>query len=162
MRADARTIEELYVEHVGGAVRLAYLMTGDREAARDLAHDAFIRAAGRAAALRGPEAFWPYLRRAVVNACISHHRRLAVRRSFLERHGRDEPTTSMPNVEERDAVVTAIAALPPRQRAALVLRYWADLSESDMAAALGCSVPAVRALLQRALVILRSRSEVQG
>jgi RNA polymerase sigma factor (sigma-70 family) len=162
LRADARTIEELYVEHVGEALRLAYLVTGDREAAKDLAHDAFVRAAGRLASLRAADAFGPYLRRAVVNACISHQRRLAVRRSYLDRYGGDESTAFMPNVEERDAVIRAIAALPVRQRTAVVLRYWADLSEDDMAAALDCTVPAVRGLLQRALATLRSRSEVQG
>jgi RNA polymerase sigma factor (sigma-70 family) len=143
LRADARTIEELYVEHMGDALRLAYLVTGDQEVASDLAHDAFVRTAGRLASLRAADAFGPYLRRAVLNACISHKRHLAVRRSYVERHERDEPTASMPNVEERDAVIQAIAALPDRQRAAVVLRYWADLSEADMAVALSCTVPAV-------------------
>jgi RNA polymerase sigma factor (sigma-70 family) len=161
VRGDAR-IETLYREHLGDAVRLAYLLTGDGEAAKDLAQDAFVRAAGRLTSLRAPDAFRPYLRRAVVNACISYQRRLAVRRSYLERHGGDEPTASMPNVEEHDAVIRAIAVLPVRQRTAVVLRYWADLSETDMAAALSCTVPAVRGLLHRALATLRSRSDVEG
>jgi RNA polymerase sigma-70 factor (sigma-E family) len=160
--ADAQ-IEGLYREHVGDAIRLAFLLTGDREAAKDLAQDAFVRAAGRLSSLRRRETFRPYLRRAVVNASISHHRQLAVRRSYMERHGREEPTTSdLPDVEGRDAIARAVRALPPRQRAAIVLRYWADLSESDMAAAMGCSVQAVRNLLQRGLATLRSTSEVRG
>ena len=96
-----------------------------------------------------------------MNACISHHRQLAVRRSYMEHHGREEPTADLPDVEGRDAIVRAVRALPPRQRAAIVLRYWADLSESDMAATMGCSVQAVRNLLQRGLSTLRSTSEVQ-
>jgi RNA polymerase sigma-70 factor (sigma-E family) len=160
VRSDAR-VEHLYRKHVGDAVRLAYLLTGDREDAEDLAHDAFVRAAGRLTSLRREDTFGSYLRRAVVNACISHRRRLAVRRTYLERHGHDEPTAEFPDVEGHDAIVRAISILPPRQRAAIVLRYWADLSESDMAAALDCSVQAVRNLLQRGLATLRSRSEVQ-
>ena len=160
MRGDAQ-IEELYREHVADAVRLAYLLTGDREGAQDLAHDAFVRAAGRLSSLRRESSFAPYLRRAVVNACISQRRRLAVRRSYLERHGNREPTFEMPDVEERDAIIRAMATLPARQRAAIVLRFWVDLSEAEMATAIGCSVSAVRALLQRGLATLRTRSEVQ-
>jgi RNA polymerase sigma-70 factor (sigma-E family) len=160
VKGDAQ-IETLYREHVEDAIRLAYLLTGDREAAKDLAQDAFVRAAGRLSSLRRKETFRPYLRRAVVNACISHRRQLAVRRSYMERHGREELTSDNPDVEGRDAIAHAVRALPPRQRAAIVLRYWADLSESDMAAALGCSVQAVRNLLQRGLATLRSTSEVQ-
>jgi RNA polymerase sigma factor (sigma-70 family) len=155
-------IEGLYREHVGDALRLAYLLTGDREAAKDLAHDAFVRAAGRLSSLRRIGTFRPYLRRAVVNACISHRRQLAVRRSYLERHQREEPATEMPDVEGHDAIVRAVRALPSRQRAAIVLRYWADLSEADAAEAMGSSHQAVRNLLHTGLATLRTTSEVQG
>jgi RNA polymerase sigma factor (sigma-70 family) len=161
MAGNARVIEELYLEHVGEATRLAYLLTGDTQLSQDLAHDAFVRAAGRLSSLRRPEAFGPYLRRAVVNACTSHHRHARVVRSFMDRQRGVEPVAATIDVEGRDEIVRAIGALPPRQRAAVVLRYWADLSEVEMAEAMGSTIPAVRGLLHRALATIRTELEVQ-
>src|SRR4051794_1566428 len=78
-------VEALYREHVPGARRLAYLLTGNRELAEDLVHDAFIRAAGRLRQIREPEAFGAYLRRAVVNAVRSHYRHQAVADRYVAR-----------------------------------------------------------------------------
>lgn len=146
----------LYEEHVGRATALATLLTGDEHVAEDIAHDAFIRAAGRFRHLREPEAFGAYLRRTVVNACRARARRARRERLFLERAWgvrRVEPDTS---ADDRDELLPLIKALPYRQRAALVLRYWDDLPEAQIADILRTSPRAVNALLSRAMVTLRS------
>src|ERR671925_1042326 len=73
---------ELYLRHADAAVRLAYLLTGDRSLAEDLAQDAFVRLAGRLVHLRDPGAFDAYLRRTIVNLSNSHFRR-KVERAYL-------------------------------------------------------------------------------
>src|SRR5204862_4558039 len=78
-------LAELYVRHSAEATRLAYMLTGDRALAEDLAQDAFVRLAGRLVHLRDPGAFHAYLRRTVVNLSNSHFRRRKVERAYLER-----------------------------------------------------------------------------
>jgi RNA polymerase sigma-70 factor (sigma-E family) len=152
-----RGLAELYERHVPAAVRLAFLLTGDRSQAEDLAHEAFVRCIGRFAHLRAHEAFDAYLRRAVVNLHTSTMRRRRVERAWLARHGASQAvrTESMPDVGVREDLWRALGALPARQRAALVLRYYEDLSERDTAATLGCSVAAVKSLVQRGSEALR-------
>jgi RNA polymerase sigma-70 factor (sigma-E family) len=155
------SLEELYVRHVPEATRLAFLLTHDAATAEDVAQDAFIKVAGRLGHLRTPDAFGAYLRRTVVNLCTSHHRRQKVARIYAERErartaGR-APATAFPDVETHDELRTALAHLPDRQRVVVVLRYYADLPEEQIADALGCSVGAARTLLFRAMETLRSR-----
>ena len=155
------SLEDLYVRYLPESTRLAFLLTRDAASAEDLAQEAFIKVAGRLRHLRSPDAFGAYLRRTVVNLCMSHHRREKVARTFAERErarssGR-EPTSGLPDVETTDEVRTALAELPDRQRAAIVLRYYADLSEEQIAHSLGCSVGAARNLVFRAMETLRSR-----
>src|SRR5207248_7790082 len=76
---------ELYRRYSGDAVRLAYLLTGDRPLAEDLVQDAFVKLAGRFADLRDPTRFEPYLRKTVVNLARMHFRRRKVERRYLER-----------------------------------------------------------------------------
>jgi RNA polymerase sigma factor (sigma-70 family) len=136
---------ELYLRRYDAIVRLAFLLTGSNETAQDLVHDAFVRVHRAGARVEHPDA---YLRTAVVNACNSHHRRAAVSRRF-----RAEPA---PPVElEADELSDALARLTPRQRAAIVLRYWNDCTEADIAATLGCRTSTVAGLLQRGLASLR-------
>lgn len=151
-------LEELYVKHAPAAVRLAYFLTGDPEAARDLVQDAFVRMAGRFLHLRQPDAFDAYLRRTIVNLHTSGLRRLRAERSSLAR----EAALAVPAVHEadqeaRDEMWHAILGLPSRQRAAIVLRYYEDLSESQSADVLGCSVGALNQLVVRAMANLRTR-----
>ena len=150
-------LAELYERHAPGAVRLAYLITGDRERSRDIAQDAFVRVAGRFRHLRFPDAFDAYLRRTVVNLCTSQFRRERVEREYLERErSRPETAAAMPDLALRDELTVALRTLPVRQRAAVVLRYYEDLSEEGVASALGCSVSAARSLLVRGMQALRS------
>ena len=138
----ANRLEELYERHAADAVRLAYLITSDRELSRDLAQDAFVKVAGRFRHLRYPDAFDVYLRRTVVNLCMSHFRHRRVEREHLERTGRAPDAVEPPELGERDELRLALRRLPERQRTAIVLRYYADLPESEVADAMGCSVTA--------------------
>src|SRR5919198_5236446 len=76
---------DLYLRHADEAVRLAYLLTGDRHLAEDLVQDTFVRLAGRLVHLRDPGAFHAYLRRTVVNLTNSHYRRKRLERAYLRR-----------------------------------------------------------------------------
>ena len=151
------SLEDLYVRHAPEAIRLAYLLTSDAHLAEDIAQDAFIRVAGRFRHLRSPGAFDAYLRRTVINLCMSHHRRRRVERAYVERErARPALTSEQPDVASRDEMTHALRSLPMRQRAAVVLRFYADLPEHDVAEALGCSVTAARSLVFRAMETLRT------
>jgi RNA polymerase sigma-70 factor (sigma-E family) len=163
-RTERRTgrLEELYERHADEAVRLAYLITSDRELSRDLAQDAFVRVAGRFRHLRYPDAFDAYLRRTLVNLCMSHFRHVRVEREYLEQEGAlPARPADPPEIGTRDELRRALHRLPIRQRTAIVLRYYEDLSEQEVAAAMRCSVPAARSLVSRGMETLRSivRSE---
>ena len=153
----ASRLEELYVQHAPAALRLAYFLTGDPEAARDLVQDAFVRMAGRFRHLRQPDAFDAYLRRTIVNLHTSRLRRLRAERSSLAREA--ALTVPVPHEDDhaaRDEMWHAILGLPPRQRAAIVLRYYEDLSEWQSAEILRCSVGALNQLVVRAMANLRT------
>ena len=154
---DRTDLEDLYVRHLPGAVRVASLITGDADLAQDIAHDAFLRSVGRFRHLRQPEAFEAYLRRAVVNACTSHFRRRKVETAYLRGEARGAAAADGPDHGRRDELRVALSALPARQRAAVVLRYYADLSEHQAGEALGCSEAAVRSMVARAMETLRER-----
>jgi RNA polymerase sigma-70 factor (sigma-E family) len=153
-------LAELYERTAPGAVRLAYLLTGDRTVAEDIAQDAFVRVSGRLAHLREASAFDAYLRRTVVNLTKNHFRRRAVERTFLER---SRPSDSHPGHEvplvEREATMAALARLPQRQRAAIVLRFYEDLPEDTIAQILRCRNGTVRSLVTRGVQTLRGEIE---
>jgi RNA polymerase sigma-70 factor (sigma-E family) len=157
-RAGGGRLGELYLRHADAAVRLAYLLTGDRALAEDLVQDAFVRLAGRLAHLRDEGAFEAYLRRTVVNLARSHWRRLGVERAHLERAARaPRAQASHPDPDDRDALWHALGGLPPRQRAALVLRFYEDLSERQIAEILRCRPGTVKSLVSRGLARLRTQ-----
>jgi RNA polymerase sigma-70 factor (sigma-E family) len=158
---DRGKLGELYLRHADDAVRLAYLLTGDRALAEDLVQEAFVRLAGRLVHLRDPEAFHAYLRRTVVNLANSHFRRRKVERTYLDRARSDvaAATTRGPDgsVEDRDQMWHALEQLPARQRAAIVLRFYEDLPESAIAELLQCRPGTVKSLLSRGLEGMRAR-----
>jgi RNA polymerase sigma-70 factor (sigma-E family) len=138
-------------------VRLGYGLTGDLQLAEDLAQTAFAKAYaswGRVRRADNPDA---YLRRIVVNANRSRFRKGRVGEVLTETvpdlisatDGADQRHT-------RDALVAALMELPYGQRAAVVLRYWLDLSETETAFVLGCSVGNVKSQASRALAKLRT------
>ncbi|MDQ3952140.1 MAG: SigE family RNA polymerase sigma factor [Actinomycetota bacterium] len=152
---------DLYAAHGRDAVRLGYLLTGNAADAEDLAQEAFVRLLGKFGDLRKPEAFRTYLMRTVTNLARGRARHRDVER----RHegallARSEETVEAPDLGQRDALGAALARLPYRQRAALVLRYCEDLSEQQTAEVLDTSVKAVKGLVTRGLAALRGQEEV--
>jgi RNA polymerase sigma-70 factor (sigma-E family) len=141
------SFERLYADAYASMVRLAYLLTGSSAQAEELVQDAFVRVFARWAEVSSPRA---YLRQAVVNACRSQRRRLG--REL--RHG---PGASARAALEPDIDLTAhsLASLSDRQRKAVVLRYYEDLSEAEIAVMLGCRPGTVKSLLSRARTRLR-------
>jgi len=155
IRLEGGVLAELYVRHAPDALRLAYLLTGDRALAEDLMQDAFVKLAGRLLHVRHPGGFHAYLRTTIVNLSRSHFRRAKVERRFAERQ---TPPTALgpPNVGERERLRAALMALPERQRTAVVLRYYEDLSEAQTAELMRCRTAAVRSLVARAMESLRA------
>lgn len=156
-------LAELYERHAPQAVGFAYLLTADKTQAEDLVQEAFVRITGRFAHLRTHDSFNAYLRRTIVNLHTSKLRRLKLERRYLQtQSSRAEAiATSDPDIGTRDEMRRALAALPARQRTAIVLRYYADLSERQVAQELGCSPAAARSLVARGMEVLRAeiRSE---
>jgi RNA polymerase sigma-70 factor (sigma-E family) len=140
-------------------VRLGYGLTGDRQLAEDLAQTAFAKAYaswGRVRRADNPDA---YLRRIVVNSNSSRFRKVRVGEVLTA--AVPELIATVDDADrrgDRDALVTALMQLPYGQRAAVVLRYWLDLTETETAAILGCSVGNVKSQASRALAKLRTSS----
>lgn len=150
-------LTELYIRHGPAAQRLAFLLTGDRAQAEDLVQESFVRVVGRFGHLRVPDAFGAYLRRTIVNLHTSHLRRKRLERAWLERERRPAaPPPIATEVGAREELWRAVLALPPRQRAAVVLRFYEDLSERETADVLHCSPAAAKALVARAMETLRA------
>lgn len=157
VRAQGR-LADLYRLHAAGAARLAYLITGDEALAEDLVHDAFIKISGRFADLRDPEAFGPYLKRTIVNLANSFFRRRKLERAYLQAEGdaaRVAPAMEAGDPLERQEMWNALRRLPPRQRAAIALRFYEDLTEQQTADVLGCPVGTVKSMVSRGLEALR-------
>lgn len=165
MRVDVQPAERLvggrlgalYLRHAPGALRLAFLLTGDRALSEDLVQDAFVRLAGRFVDFREPQGFEAYLRTTVVNLVRAHFRHRKVELAYLRREaGRPAREIVGPDVGTREALRRALFRLSERQRAAIVLRYYEDLSEAQTAQVLGCRPGTVKSLVSRGMEILRS------
>ena len=150
-------VEQLYAAHWRQLVRLSALLVHDQQAAEDVVQDAFVAMHGKWSRLRDPEKALAYLRQAVVNRSRSALRHRAV----VERHVRatapDEGTVDGPSVggARRDAVREALLRLTERQREVLVLRYYLDWSEAQIADAIGVSRGAVKSHASRGSAALR-------
>ena len=148
-------LDELYREHAPAGATLAFLLTGDAHLAEDLSQEAFIRTASAIWRIRDRSSFGAYLRRTIVNLCRAHFRKLRVERrvSALGVVTRD----AEPPPDSDDRLIAALKTLPERQRAAVVLRYYEDLSEAQTAEILGCSARAVNSLVSRGRESLRTQ-----
>lgn len=157
-------VEQLYAAHWRPLVRLGYLLLRDLGAAEEVTQDAFVALHRRWAGIRDPDRALAYLRRSVVNGSRSRQRHLTVVRAHAARQPRalDVPwgaqgaDEALLETQRRADVVDALAALPRRQREVLVLRHYADLSESEIAAALGISNGAVKSHASRGSAALRT------
>jgi RNA polymerase sigma-70 factor (sigma-E family) len=150
-------VTELYTSHYGSLVRLAALLVRDEPTAEEVVQECFIAMHDGWHRLRDKDKALSYLKQAVVNRCRSVLRH----RSMVQRNA-PKPMPDMPSAEqdamsllERSAVIAALKALPGRQRQALVLRYYADLSEAQIAEMMGISKGAVKSHTARGMSSLR-------
>jgi len=161
--ADLAVIE-LYSMHYPALVRLAAMLVRDTPTAEEVVQDAFIAMHDAWDRLRDTDKALAYMRQAVVNRSRSVLRHRAV----VEKNPQ-KPAPDMPSAEagaltllERSAVVAALRDLPGRQREAIVLRYYADLSEAEIAAAMHISRGAVKSHTSRGMAALRAALEEDG
>lgn len=159
-RPTAVSTDELstaYRAHHQRAVRLAYLLCGDREMAEDAVANVWLKVHRRMG--RGPiDDVGAYVRRAVVNEVNSGFRRLGlVRREMVRRRGDQRGQRGHEDqITDSAAMVQALATLPERTRTAVVLRYYLDLSVADTAAAMGTSQGTIKSSVSRGLGQLRA------
>ncbi|MDN5748385.1 MAG: SigE family RNA polymerase sigma factor [Pseudonocardia sp.] len=151
--AAPRTLADLYRDHRMRLVRLAVLLVDDPSTAEDVVQEAFAGLHRHWTGLRDEAAAVGYLRTAVVNGSRSVLRRRRTAREYVPPHqvnARSAESLAMLSAEHQ-AVVDALATLPPRQREVLVLRYYGGLSEAEIAEATGISRGTVKSTASRAL-----------
>lgn len=143
--------------HTRALLRTAYLLTGDGAAAEELVQDTLVRLYPKWDRVDGADVPLAYVRRSLANGYLNRtraaRRELAVwdlpeRPDFRDRAGQ---------FDDRDQIWAGLRTLPERQRVALVLRYFEDLSDEAIAEALGCRIGTVRSLISRGLASLRER-----
>lgn len=149
------TFDEFTGDRLPALLRYAAVLTGDRGLAEDVVQEVLLRAHqrwGHIGVLDTPE---HYVRRMITNEYLSWRRRWA---RIVPHADLPEPVSAPDHAgghAERDALVGELAKLPRRQRAVLVLRYYAGLSDAQIAVELGCSAGTVRGYASRALASLR-------
>lgn len=146
---------QFVTEQWGPLTRTAFLLTGDRGAAEDLVQTALEKAHRRWAHIARQDAPGVYVRRTMINTLISWRRRRRV--AEVELVGGDDPVgpDDFARVETRHQVLRALRTLPPRTRVILVLRFFEDRTEADIATILGCSIGSVKSQSSRGLARLR-------
>lgn len=151
------TFEEFVRARSTHLFKLALLLTGwDDAAAQDLLQIALERVYRRRWWLSRETPAEPYVRRILVNAAIDWRRGLRRRRELpLDAASEVAVADRVGQVADRDLLLRALAALPPRQRAVLVMRYWEDLSDAEIAATLNCAAGTVRSQASRGLSRMR-------
>ena len=151
----AQAVQALYAEHALGLMRLALVMTGNRQSAEDIVQDAFLGLYRCWQRLRDPGCALAYVRSAVVNGCRSELRR----RNRPPRPQHDLPACSAETAamaqEEGRVVLRAVRTLPPRQREAVVLRHYAGFSEAETAQIMQISRGAAKSSASRGIAALR-------
>jgi RNA polymerase sigma-70 factor (sigma-E family) len=153
---DARAaVGALYAASALGLIRLAYIMLGDLPGAEDVVQEAFCGLYRRWDRLHDADRAMVYVRASVLNGCRSARRRRAVRRRVLA----DPPPAASAEAmvlsgEEREDVVRAVGRLPDRQREAVVLRFYCDLSDEQIALVMGIGQSTVRSTVHRAIEAL--------
>jgi RNA polymerase sigma-70 factor (sigma-E family) len=153
-----RAVTAIYSEHYRSLVRLAAFLVRDTATAEEVVQDSFVAMHGAWRRLRDTDKALSYLRQSVVNRSRS-----VLRHRMVVDKNTPKPPPDMPSAEhgaivqlERSAVVSALRALPERQREALVLRYYGDLSEAQIASVMGISRGAVKSHTARAMAALRA------
>jgi RNA polymerase sigma-70 factor (sigma-E family) len=157
----SEVVTELYAAYYNQLVRLALLLVHDLQTAEEVVQDAFEAMHNAWRRLRDSEKALSYLKQSVVNRSRSVLRHRKVVDMHPPKPAPDEPSAehAVLALLERSAVVSALRALPERQREAIVLRYYADLAEADIAKAMGISRGAVKSHTARAMAALKSTLE---
>jgi RNA polymerase sigma-70 factor (sigma-E family) len=154
MQADeaAIAVSSLYQACALGLIRLAYVILGDRQAAEDVVQEAFIGLFRRWDRLSNVEGAEYYVRVSVLNGCRSalRHRSVVVSQVLYELPAPSAEVAVLGN-EERAELIRAIGQLPRRQRETVVLRYYLDLPDNEIATLMGISPSTVRSTVHRAL-----------
>lgn len=164
--ADERWLRAVYDAQWAPLVRLAGLLLGDTERADEIAQDAIV-ATFRQRRRLDDDVPVAYLRQRVVNACRSVQRHRSVQRRklvplFQQRVEPERPDHLTERHDEQVRMMAALRTLPQRQQEVLVLRYYGQLSEAEIADALGVSRGAVKSHAHRGLAALRARLDDQG
>ena len=150
------TFEEFARLRLASLLRFAVVLTGDRNLAEDIVQDVLLKARGRwqrIAAVELPEA---YVRRILVNEHISWWRRFGRRELASGYQGKEKTGLDPADASaQRLDLAAALARLPKRQRAVIILRFYEDLTEAETAAAMGCSVGTVKSQASAGLARLR-------
>ena len=155
----AHTYEEFVSSRLAALARYALMLTGDPHLAQDLVQETMVRVQLKWRRLASVDALEPYVKRMMVNLYLDWRRGSWLRRVLLRPFAGEALAVPNDHVEqnaERDAIWQALAGLPRQQRAALVLRYYEDLPDAEIAEALGCSAGTVRGYISRALATLRA------
>jgi RNA polymerase sigma-70 factor (sigma-E family) len=159
-----RLVASLHAAHALTLVRFAKLLLRDQQSAEDVVQDSFLALYRALPNLRDPDQVLPYLRTAVLNRARSVLR--SRRRALLRPVRHDLPQWSAEEAvlvrEDQRAAITAVAALPRRSREVLVLRYYLDLSDEEIAATLGVSRSTVSSTASRALAALARSLEEEA
>lgn len=152
-------VASLHQEHYRDLVRLAGLLLHDRGSSEEVVQDAFVQLHLRWRRVRDPERAVAWLRSAVLNGARSRLRHLEVRRRHQPLPSGDQESAEdiALAVGTREHLLLALRSLPARQREAVVLRYYLDLSEAQMARAMGISAGSVKTHLHRGLAALQTQ-----
>ena len=150
----AHVVTALYEGHALALIRLAYIMLGDRHAAEDVVQDAFCALYRAWPRLPDRGNLLGYVRVSVVNGCRSVHRRARrVPAPLAELDAASAESEALAGEEQR-ATAAAVLQLPPRQREAIVLRFYAGLPEQEIARAMGVSRGTIKSTTARGLAAL--------
>ena len=150
--------EHFLDSELAGLAKYARAVSGDRDQAHDLLAESLIKAQKAWPKISAADSQVAYVRRIITNTLISQRRSWVARHVFTTRSGDlpDRPLVgSTSSVETRDELDQLLRTLPPRQRAAVVLRYYLDLDDESIAAELQCSVSSARSYISRGLTALR-------
>jgi RNA polymerase sigma-70 factor (sigma-E family) len=145
-------------ENTPALLRTAYLLTGNTLQAEELVQDTLVRLYPKWDRVEGADVPLAYVRRSLTNGYINQRRRAARREvSYEDVPERVDPFDPVDQLVNRDQIWAGLRFLSERQRAALVLRFFEDMSDEESATALGCRVGTVRSLISRGLAVLREQ-----
>ncbi len=160
--ASAPTFEEYAAGAWPSLYRYAYLLTANHADAEDLAQQTLLKAYRSWSRVMRTDSPTAYLRRTLTNTYLSHRRPKARRAELLTDAPPERVVAPGSGPEDRMVLWPHVRSLPPRQRAVVVLRYYEDLSEQEIADVLGCSTGNVKSTAHHALKALRAALDTDG